>query len=242
MSAQAVKHTTKNLMNYLAAPSRVASKMDWKRQSASILAVDIGPDRIGMAVAPHPSSHQPIRTLEPLPVTHDFHTGNRRVLSQTCVKTLASIVQEHQVCALLVSWPVQHEGRCGKPCGQVLHALDSLVQQSEHSIVTNNRPVCLWDDRHVETPSPDHFGRDPLFGNAPSEGKTIHVASQEQYQHHVCSSAVAAQVWQDFSQTHWPQMDTNKVPIIHDSAAAEEEDRIEDDDLEESQQLKVAFM
>lgn len=214
--------TSKNLINFLAAPSRVASKMDWKQSSSAVLSIDIGPDRIGLAVAPHPGSHQPILTLPPLQITHT-RAGNRRVLSQTCIQNMASIVKEHQVCALLVSWPVQHEGRCGKPCGQVLHALDSLVQ--EDSIVSKARPVCLWDDRHVKEHLADEFGRDPLFGNKDiPASKTIHRASQEQYQHHDCSSAVAAQVWQDFCHTHWPQIETEGVIEYTEDLIEEEDD------------------
>lgn len=237
--------TTRNIMNFLAAPSRVASKMDWKRHSANILAVDIGQDRIGLAVAPHPESRQPIRTLEPVPLKH-MCTKNkkRRVLSPECVENLASIVQEHQVCALVVTWPVQGEGRCGKPCGQVLHALDNLVQQS-NSIVTKNRPVCLWDDRHVQCPTEDVFGRDPIFGNDPPEGKTLHLASQEQYQHHVCSSAVAAKVWQDFCRAHWPEMQSEIVDYRDEKAKSEEliqevEEDVEDEE-EEEVQLRAAY-
>jgi len=241
---------SKNLMNYLAAPARLASKMDWNQSSAAVLAVDIGHDRIGLAVASHPGSKQPIRMLRPLAVTHETRQGNRRVLSQACVRTMASIVQEHQVCALLVSWPVQHEGRCGKPCGQVLHALDSLVQES-NSIVTKTRPVCLWDDRHAKAYEADCFGRDPIFGAAGPKHQTEYRASQEQYQHHDCSSAVAAQVWQDFCQTHWPQMEEAERIVDYDT---EEEELIQDEDDEEKvqqdqlhdnevgQELKVAFM
>lgn len=250
MSAAAAKTAaSKNLVNYLAAPARVASKMDWKRQSSAVLAVDIGPDRIGLAVAPHPGSKQPIRTLQPLAVTHETRRGNRRVLSQACVRTMASIVQEHQVCALLVSWPVQHEGRFGKPCGQVLHALDSLVQESS-SIVTKTRPVCLWDDRHVRAYQADTFGRDPLFGKTGPK-KSEYRASQEQYQHHECSSAVAAQVWQDFCQTHWPQMEADRIIDYEEES---EQQRIQDEDdeagqerihgnneEEQEQELKMAF-
>ena len=221
-----------NLMKYLAAPARVASKMDWKR--SAVLAVDIGQDCIGMAVAPHPTSDQPIRTLEPLRVTHE-RQGNRRVLSRACVNTMANIVQEHQVCALLVSWPVQHEGRCGKPCGQVLHALDSLVEES-NSIVNNHRPVCLWDDRHVKAQSFDEFGRTPGFAKTDiPKSKTVHRASQEQYQHHDCSSAVAAKVWQDFCQTHWPQI--NNDHVVHYN----EENRIRNLNVGNEAELKVAY-
>jgi RNase H-fold protein (predicted Holliday junction resolvase) len=197
---------SKNLLNFLAPPSRLASNFDWKHKTAAkVLAIDIGADKIGLAVAPHPSSNRPIRTLRPLELKRHITQDNRKVLSEHCIDTMAAIVKEHNICALLVSWPVQNDGgRCGKPCGQVLHTLDNLLSKS-NSIVTKSRPVCLWDDRHVKITASDSFGRDPLFGRCTAtKEKTIHRASQEQYKHHDCSSAVAAQVWLDFCQTYWP--------------------------------------
>lgn len=256
---------TKNLLNFLAAPSRVASKLDWKKTmgGSHVLAVDIGKDRIGMALAPHPSSSEPIRTLEPLRlerctrqpqqqygtsgiVTTTTTTNTKKqkprvTLTTSCVARMASIVSDHQVCAILVSWPVQHEGRVGKPCGQVLHTLDALLEES-NTIVTKQRPVCLWDDRHQTTAPVDQWGRDPLFGKiTPSlKEKTLHLASEEQYQHHDCSSAVAAQVWQDFCHTHWPEISNNKkhsknmaVMSVVEYKAYESEQRIKAAEAEE---------
>jgi RNase H-fold protein (predicted Holliday junction resolvase) len=228
---------TKNLLNFLAPPSRLASNFDWKQKTAAkVLAIDIGADKIGLAVAPHPSSNRPIRTLRPLELKR--HTqDNRKVLSEQCVNTMAAIVKEHNICALLVSWPVQNEGgRCGKPCGQVLHTLDNLLSKS-NTIVTKSRPVCLWDDRHVKITASDSFGRDPLFGRCTaSKEKTIHRASQEQYKHHDCSSAVAAQVWLDFCQTYWPEqmekgiknVPKREQPIL--DCTKDESYRIQDED------------
>lgn len=221
-------------MQFLATPGKVAAKLDWKK-TGSILSVDIGKHEIGMAVAPHPSSENPIRTLPPLrlertPLNTKTAENHKQAvtLTRNCVEHMASIVQEHKVCALLVSWPVQDEGRFGKPCGQVLHTLDSLLEES-NSIVTKQRPVCLWDDRHVRMQTPVEndpmFARDPLFGRKSTEAlktKTVHLASKEQYQHHDCSSAVAAQVWQDFCHTHWPEVDQDDAEIeFHDAAFVE---------------------
>jgi RNase H-fold protein (predicted Holliday junction resolvase) len=193
----------KNLMQFLAAPSRIANALDWNK--GAVLAVDIGTDRMCMALAPHPATNEPIRTLE-LALKMETRSGNRRVLSKDCVQSMASIVSEHNVCGFVISWPVQSEGRCGAPCGKVLFTLDSLLEES-NNIVTKGRPFCLWDDQHVESKLPpisDSFGRDPAFANATR--KTIHRASKEQYVHHECSSKVAAQVWQDFCQSHWPEI------------------------------------
>lgn len=218
-------------MQFLATPRKVASKFDWKK-TGSVLSVDIGKHEIGMAVAPHPSSRNPIRTLPPLRLertslnTQTADNHQRAVtLTQKCVQHMASIVQDHQVCALLVSWPVQDEGRFGKPCGQVLHTLDSLLEES-NTIVTKQRPICLWDDRHVRMQTPVEndpmFARDPLFGRSTEslKTKTIHLASKEQYQHHDCSSAAAAIVWQDFCQAHWPELEEDREVVTYDAAAA----------------------
>jgi len=213
---------SKNLMNLLTAPSRVASKLDWLSagKKSSVLTVDIGRDRIGMAVAPHPSSGDAIRTLPPLKLQRKTTHHNRRVLTDACVQTLANIVAEHNVCALLVTWPVQTEGRCGKPCGQVLHTLDNLLEapmapDQTCEIMTQSRPICLWDDRHTKFQATDEWGRDPHYGDTPPK-KKIHLASLEQYEHHECSSTVAAKVWLDFCRAHWPDLVTEEMAAIEE--------------------------
>lgn len=191
-----------NLMRYLAPPGKLASALDWKKASASVLAIDVGSDKIGLAVASHPSfGEEPLR-LDPLTLQLETRRGNRRVLSNSVVEELQQIVKSYNVAGFLVSWPVQESGRVGAPCGKVLHTLDSLLSASP-DIVTTARPFCLWDDHHF-APDDDEFGRSAKYGE-PCRNKTSYRASEEQYAHY-CSSSVAANVWNDFCTKHWPEL------------------------------------
>lgn len=192
----------------LRAPSKIASALDWKKASGAILALDVGVDRIGLAVASHPAygdAPQPLDAVKIQLETKTVKNSKKRVLSQTVVSQLQDVVKVYNVRSFVVSWPVQKEGRCGAPCGKVLHTLDSLVESS--NIMSDNRPFCLWDEHHTSAPNEDSFGRNPLYGEPCSDAsKTIHKASEEQYSHHDCSSKVAAQVMEDFIQSQWPEI------------------------------------
>ncbi|CAB9512819.1 expressed unknown protein [Seminavis robusta] len=177
-----MKHN--NIMKFLADPSKLAAKFDWKRKAGSILALDVGKDKIGLAVASHPESGESALALDPMPLMLVTRTGNRKVLDESVIQELQDVVETFNVCGFVVSWPLQKEGRCGAPCGKVLHTLDCLVEESS-SIVNQNRPFCLWDDHHY----------------LPGEDR----ASEEQYVHK-CSSSIAVDVWNDYCSKHWPQL------------------------------------
>ena len=182
-------------------PSKIASALDWKKASGAILALDVGADRIGVAVSSHPAYGDAPLPLEPVPL-HLETRNNKRVLSPVVAKQLQEIVKKYNVSSFVVSWPVQKEGRCGAPCGKVLHTLDSLVE-STSNLITDKRPFCLWDDQHNQAPE-DEWGRNPLYGE-PCTTKTVHKASEEQYQHPT-SSVLAAQVMEDFMRHQWPEI------------------------------------
>ena len=184
----------------LRAPSKIASALDWKKASGAILALDVGADRIGLAISSHPAFGEAPVALEPVPIELETR-NNKRVLSSKVTQQLQEIVKSHNVSSFVVSWPVQKEGRCGAPCGKVLHTLDSLVEQS--NIMNANRPFCLWDDHHYQAHE-DEWGRNPLYGE-PCKNKKVHIASQEQYNHEA-SSNVAAKVMNDFIKSQWPEL------------------------------------
>lgn len=181
-------------------PSKIASALDWKKASGAMLALDVGSDRIGVAVASHPLYGDAPLPLESVPL-HLETRNNKRVLSPEVVTQLQEIVKHFNVSSFVVSWPVQKEGRCGAPCGKVLHTLDCLVEST--NLMTDKRPFCLWDEHHYQARE-DEWGRNPLYGE-PGNTKTIHKASQEQYQHK-SSSTVAAQVMDDFMRSQWPEI------------------------------------
>jgi RNase H-fold protein (predicted Holliday junction resolvase) len=190
-----------NVMKYLLEPCKLAAKFDWSRKAGSILALDVGKDQIGLAVASHPEHAEAPLALDPMPLTLETKTGNRKVLTESVLNALKHTVLAYNVCGFVVSWPVQKEGRCGAPCGKVLHTLDSLVEEST-SIVNAQRPFCLWDEHHY-IPLDDKWGRLPLYGE--TTNKTLHRASEEQYVHQ-CSSSIAVDVWNDFCSKHWPEL------------------------------------
>mmetsp|Transcript_37794 Transcript_37794/g.82818 ORF Transcript_37794/g.82818 Transcript_37794/m.82818 type:complete len:317 (-) Transcript_37794:187-1137(-) len=183
------------LSRYLVTPSRVASLMDWKTTmdatAGAVMALDITRDRIGVAVASHPSTGAPARTFDPISLPSrrrdDSSNGNSDIASE-----LEEIVASERVCAFVVRWPLQDGGRMGGKCGKVLHALDSLVAPSPGSsntksnnnnkrasstaVIGKNRPFALYDDRLltgvsrgnvVGTDIPDDFGRLSSFGRVP---------------------------------------------------------------------------
>jgi RNase H-fold protein (predicted Holliday junction resolvase) len=122
--------------------------------------------------------------------------NNRRVLDSAISEELAQAVQKFNVCGMVVSWPVQREGWCGKSCGKVLHTLDQIQAVAQ-------RPVCLYDPEH-STPPEDEWGRAALYSE--TSDKTLHVASEEQYEQDRTVGKVAADIWNDFCAEHWPEL------------------------------------
>mmetsp|Transcript_1970 Transcript_1970/g.3584 ORF Transcript_1970/g.3584 Transcript_1970/m.3584 type:complete len:259 (+) Transcript_1970:239-1015(+) len=205
---------SKSLLKVLTTPCKLANALDWRKMSGStILSLDIHADRIGLAMASHPSGvgfsskqkdnkSQSCHALEPIPLSS-------KKISAEAKQRLADLVKEYKVCGFVVSWPLQKDtGRMGASCGRTLFTLEQLLQvddesssSSSNNIVTPNRPIVLWDSQHVQPTQVDEFGRSPVFANTSS--KTSHLASQEQY--HQDQNVVATQVWQDFCKTYWPE-------------------------------------
>ncbi|GKY92050.1 hypothetical protein MPSEU_000176500 [Mayamaea pseudoterrestris] len=192
----------RTLSSILTSPSRVAQALDWKKSSGTVLSVAVQSDRLSLAVASHPGTDDNVTTLASVPL----HTTNlesshasRRSLSPKVATELIKIVQDFNVCGLIVSWPVQKEGWVGAPCGKVLNTLDQLVTQSK-TLLTKSRPLCLWDEAHHQ-PLEDEWGRASIYAH--TSHKTEHVASTEQYQ---APLTLAANVWNDFCRAHWPEL------------------------------------
>lgn len=183
----------KTLSKLLTSPSKVAHALDWKKVSGSILSLSIHGDRMDLAVASHPTIGEAPQPLPSIPIKTTV-VNNRKQLCPTVGEELLAILQDWQVCGLVVNWPVQKEGWCGAPCGKVLHTLDQLVNK------LSSRPICLWDEEH-HLPSEDEWGRSPIYGEA--SNKTVHIASEEQYK---APATPAADVWNDFCRAHWPEL------------------------------------
>jgi hypothetical protein len=191
----------RSIAKLLTSPNKVAQALDWKKASGSILSLNVCRNGIDIAIASHPSSDEPIEHMPTIPLKLVIQ-NHQKILARSVIDDIVDIVNENQVCGMVVSWPVQKEGWCGAPCGRVLHALDQITAQS--NILNGSRPICLWDTEH-NLPQEDEWGRDPVYA-IPSE-KTEHRASIEQYQDHSCQ---ATDIWNDFSLTHWPEYYLNQ--------------------------------
>mmetsp|Transcript_8420 Transcript_8420/g.13934 ORF Transcript_8420/g.13934 Transcript_8420/m.13934 type:complete len:233 (-) Transcript_8420:125-823(-) len=207
--------TSSRLTHFLTAPSKVANALDWKKLSGSVMALNISRDEIGLTLASHPScnSSEPLEQLESIPL-HYVTKQNRKCLDADVVASLNNVVQQHKVCGFVVHWPLQKEGRMGASCGRVLHTLDNLLMDSRTPMLSNNRKFCLWDGSHMPLENDDAFGRCPLYGRpSTADADFVHVASREQYYQN--DGAVALDVWNDFCQTHWPEL-THSAPVKND--------------------------
>jgi hypothetical protein len=214
-----MRNTFNRLMKQLSNPGKVASTLDWKKFSGStLLSLNIHRDRIGIAIASHPSLGKKCYELDPLRFGDDHIT-----IDQNCLDRFQKIMDEYKVCGIVVSWPLQHEtGKMGAACGRVLYALEEILDKSgenNNNVLSTSRPLCLWDSGHIipklrEDPKlhVDTFGRCPSYGN--TTDKREYRASEEQY--HEDELTVVCQVWDDFCHEHWPE--------LHQSVEAEKED------------------
>lgn len=193
------------LMKFLTNPSKIAGALDWKRMNGSIMTLDIGRDCIDVAIASHPllfGETTPVMKPVTIKFESEQSSSSSSLLTPDDVYELQSIVEQNNVCGFVVTWPIQKEGRCGAPCGRVLHTLDHIAAQDSANIFTPGRKFCLWDRNHV-TQKEDAFGRNPIYGEACASTKTEHIASIEQYGYKH-GGKMAAQIWTDFCHFHWP--------------------------------------
>lgn len=226
-------------MSKLSKPSKVASILDWKKTfHHTILAVNFHKNRVGIAIASHPSLGIPCMELEPL--RFEDHRGNGKgivgAIDRKCLERFSEIIEEHKVCGVVVNWPIQREtGRMGAACGRVLFALEQLWERSNETIPDDesadastlelqrggllSRPFCLWDAGHINLSDPahkvDNFGRCSSYGmqNEKAEDKSKeknYFASKEQY--YEDELTVVLGVWDDFCKEHWPELCANPEP------------------------------
>ena len=181
----------RSITKFLKSPSKIARALDWKK-SASVLSLHVGKDSIDLAVTSHPSSTSEediILPLPSIPIKCEVKE-NQKVLKPAVLSELEDIVEQFDVCGMIVSWPVQKEGWCGAPCGRVLHTLDQIARETD--IVSPSRPVALWDGHHFLS-NEDEWGRSAIYSHISK--KEVHIASKEQYKD---EGSLAAEIAQDF--------------------------------------------
>ena len=194
-------------MSRLSRPSKVASTLDWKKVNGStVLSLNIHRNRIGIAVASHPSYEERCIELEPLKFAN-----NNITIDKKCLDRFSRIIEEYKVCGLVVSWPLQQDtGRMGAACGRVMYALEEIIDKSgESDCLSPSRPLCLWDSAHIvpkQKQDPlkrvDEYGRCASY--ATTSTKEEYYASREQY--YEDENTVVVRVWEDFCKEHWPDL------------------------------------
>eukprot|EP00542_Grammatophora_oceanica_P018072 CAMPEP_0194048310 /NCGR_PEP_ID=MMETSP0009_2-20130614/26846_1 /TAXON_ID=210454 /ORGANISM="Grammatophora oceanica, Strain CCMP 410" /LENGTH=203 /DNA_ID=CAMNT_0038694143 /DNA_START=171 /DNA_END=782 /DNA_ORIENTATION=- len=128
-----------------------------------------------------------------------------------------SLAETHNICGLVVDWPLAKDGRMGASCGLTMHTLDTLAKEQ---VVCKQRPFCLWDGHHTITPTKDDaFGRSSTYAST-DEAEFLSDEVVISNQRRTSSSAVpkdddmsSDSIWLDYCKTHWP----------HAKEAAEEE-------------------
>jgi len=189
---------TKKLTQFLTSPSKVASALDWKKTSGSILSLKIDHDSFAVNVAHHPSMKDERQSFQRIPIKYKVK-NNRKVLVESVTDTFQDIIQANKVCGFVVDWPLQKEGRMGASCGRVLHILDSLL---EAQVLSPNRKFCLWDSEHVPMEEEDRWGRCSTYSRHCEHADPV----TRRGNHNDVTLTPVADLWQDFSQTHWPAL------------------------------------
>jgi hypothetical protein len=214
---------SKALLKAITSPGRVASLLEKSKGGRPLLALEIQRHRIGMAVIWSPLGYEEdVEWLPDIPLSlrdTPFNNNNKtpasssssssRRIPQESLRELASTIQSHDVCGLIVGWPVQKDtGRMGAPCGRVLYTLESILDASERCpMLSSHRPLCFWTPQTAllvasASPPEDEWGRCASYGEASS--KALHLASKEQYAFD--KTAQATDLWEDFWMTHWPEL------------------------------------
>lgn len=191
----------KSIYNYLVTPSKVAHALDWRKASGAVLSLRIVKDRLDLAVSSHPEAEEPTYSLPSIPLEYQT-INNRKTLLPKVSRELTEVIQKYHVCGMVVSWPVQTEGWCGKSCGTVLHVLDQLASQG-----LPNRPICLFEPTHASPPE-DEWGRATLYSEPAKQDQTMHLASRDQYgqEHTTVTGKMAADLWKQYVQEQWPEL------------------------------------
>jgi RNase H-fold protein (predicted Holliday junction resolvase) len=187
--------TINKLAKLLVAPSKIAASLNWKKFNGAVLSLDIHKDRIGMAIASHPTMDDGAEALEP--IYYHFQGGK---LPDSAKDKLEDVVrQEQNICGIVVSWPLQKDtGHMGASCGRTMHVVEELLEET--NVFAPNRPLCFWDSEHPKQSDEDQWGRCKEYNRISS--KHEHLASAEQYNQD--ENVAATEVWNDFVRVHWP--------------------------------------
>ena len=139
-----------------------------------------------------------------------FNT-NQEILHQ-----ISTIIKKHRVCAMVVGWPTQPNGRVGKSCGRVFHFLDSFAQGSK-PLLSKERPFVLWEEERCSTTFVDKWGRSAVFSRIPSGHNKIYNSTANISNLKKGDSIAASRMLKDFLNTQCRTDDGTMYYIKDDS-------------------------
>uniref|UniRef100_A0A6U0IGH0 Holliday junction resolvase n=1 Tax=Minutocellus polymorphus TaxID=265543 RepID=A0A6U0IGH0_9STRA len=203
-------------------PNRLASIISWGPSASTVMGLDITDERIGVAIARHPSPNNRVTAIEPIPyVTNDkraYYNTRRYDDNERVAMTLDQLAKKHKISGFVVGWPLQPDGRPGGPCGKVLHLLDYLAEHPS-PILYKHRPFALWDLRdipfnavedhlvrcHNHECDVDKWGRAKVFSRTPSQsvGSYLYRSSDQFYHSNTNDSKAATLMLKHYMDSHW---------------------------------------
>ena len=223
---------SKKLLKVLTTPSKIANALDWKQQiGGSIATIDVHAEKINMTISAHPeetsSSFSSSSSISSKSYSVPIHKKGLQKIPEASRQQLSDLVRTNNVCGFVVAWPIQQDTNLmGASCGRTLFAIEELLSSPRSSslssslsssndtndhnntinetIFSRNRKLCLWDgnSNNDNGDNPDIFGRSSVY--ARTSEKNEHRASKEQY--HEDETIVAAQIWDSFVETNWPDI------------------------------------
>eukprot|EP01083_Nonionella_stella_P058881 154129_1 len=182
------------LSRFAVSSSKVASLWDWNKAKASIMALSINTNMVGISISRHPcheNDFYPSESESESGLSSRIRIRTDDYTDEELVNTLSTMVEEHKVCAFLVHWPVSTNGRMGEACGRTLYRLDKLVNvpisisqheydayaaqnnnstslTSKSSLIAKNRPFALINkDAVSQLDLEDQWGRVGNFVGKP---------------------------------------------------------------------------
>uniref|UniRef100_A0A7S1Z7E5 YqgF/RNase H-like domain-containing protein n=1 Tax=Trieres chinensis TaxID=1514140 RepID=A0A7S1Z7E5_TRICV len=221
------------------------------------MCLDINDERVGVALASHPSPNNAVHKLDSIPYMAvkakklapiKRYDENDRVGFE-----LEQIVREHRIGAFVVGWPLQPDGRPGGPCGKVLHLLDQLAER-RNPFLSKARPFALWDERDIprdlleenlirnaQDTEVDRWGRSSAFWKTPSHemGNYVYRSGDQFYHKSTNDSEAAGMVLKHFMDSHWAPEDKSTEVHFNDASTACAFDHAVDEYPEEDEQLYI---
>lgn len=192
------------LATCIADPQRISRILNWNRSKGAVMALDIGAKRIGVALTGSMGN----KTIYPgNQIEYLKAPGFKKSLklNDSISNEIEQVVQDHNVCAFVVSWPLDQNRRAGKPCGRVLHVLDHLAA-APNKLLSKNRPFALWEEGILSSVPAEHidkWGRSKVFSKIPSMNQKIYSSKTNDYDEHISGdSFVASKMLQDFMNTN----------------------------------------